>query len=196
MPGIDKMREDQSKEQPTAQASAEGFATAADFRNRFKTSTYTLQDGLTIEFRALLPVDFQTFSGSAIRTRMTEGGLNYNDDKARLKYLETLSVEASNEIIVEAGKQSITQAALNPKFSALPPSQCPADKVSLDELSPSEIIMFDKAIQDFSGVKQDEETFREPSETDAEDTAESVAGGETEHADDSTDSEGVQSESV
>ena len=196
MPGLDKMREAKSGEQSEAPASADGFATAADFRNRFKTSTYTLQDGLTIEFRALLPIDFQTFSGSAIRTRMTEGGLNYNDEKARLKYLDTLSVEASNEIIVEAGKQSIAQAALNPKFSALPPSQCPADKVSLDELSPSEIIMFDKAIQDFSGVKQDEEMFREDSKTDAADTAEPEPTSENEHADGGTDGEGVPPESV
>ena len=120
MAGLDKMREAKSGEQPTAPTQSDGFATAADFKNRFKTSTYTLQDGLTIEFRALLPIDFQTFSGSAIRTRMTEGGLNYNDAKARLKYLDTLSVEASNEIVVEAGKQAIVQAAINPKFSALP----------------------------------------------------------------------------
>ena len=83
MPGLDKMREAKSGEQPTALAQSDGFATAADFKNRFKTSTYTLQDGLTIEFRALLPIDFQTFSGSAIRTRMTEGGLNYNDAESK-----------------------------------------------------------------------------------------------------------------
>ena len=196
MPGLDKMREAKSGEQSTAAAQSDGLATVADFKNRFKTSTYTLQDGLTIEFRALLPIDFQTFSGSAIRTRMTEGGLNYNDAKARLKYLDTLSVEASNEIVVEAGKQAIVQAAINPKFSALPPSQCSADKVSLDELSPSEIIIFDKAIQDFSGVETEEEIFRGTSETDAEDTAESDAAGTDEHVDGGTDSEGVSPEPV
>lgn len=197
MPGLDKMREAQTTEsQPAAEAEADGFATAADFKNRFRKSTYTLQDGLTIEYRALLPMDHQTFSGSAIRMRMTEAGLDYNDGDAREKYLDTLSVEASNEIVVEAAKQSIVQAALNPKFSALPASQCPPDKVSLDELSPSEIILFDTAIQKFSGVKQDEEMFREPSETDAEDTGESVAGSADEHADGGTDSEGVSSESV
>ena len=36
------------------------FATVKDFMGRFKTSTYMLQDGLTIEYRALLPIDFQT----------------------------------------------------------------------------------------------------------------------------------------
>ena len=39
-------------------------------------------------------------------------------------------------------------------------------------------------------------SFREPSETDAEDTGESDAAGEDEHVDGSTDSEGVQPEPV
>ena len=60
MPGLDKMREAKSDEQPTAAAQSDGFATAADFKNRFKTSTYTLSNGLTVEFRALLPIDFQS----------------------------------------------------------------------------------------------------------------------------------------
>ena len=68
--------------------------------------------------------------------------------------------------------------------------------MSLDELSPSEIIIFDKAIQDFSGVETEEETFRGTSETDAEDTAESDADGEDEHVDGGTDSEGVSPEPV
>ena len=95
---------------------------------------------------------------------MTEAGLNYNDLKARVEYLDALSVEASNEIMLEGARQAVVQAALDPKFSALPPEQCPPGKVSLDNLSPSEIILFDKAIQDFSGVEQDEETFRESGE--------------------------------
>ena len=90
MAGLDKMREAKSGEQPTAPAQSDGVATAADFKNRFKTSTYTLQDGLTIKFRALLPIDRQTFNGSALTTKMIEAGLNYNDNKARAKYVDQL----------------------------------------------------------------------------------------------------------
>ena len=54
MAAMDKMREEKAKEeQPTAPAES-GFATAVDFKDRFKTSVYTLQDGLPIKYRAAL----------------------------------------------------------------------------------------------------------------------------------------------
>ena len=196
MPGLDKMREAKSGEQPTAPAQSDGFATAADFKNRFKTSTYTFQDGLTIKFRALLPIDRQIFNGSALTTKMIEAGLDHNDNKARVKYVDQLPSLARIEIVTEAAKDAIIQAVTEPQFTAVPPEKCPPNKVSVLELSPTEILELDNAIRKFSGGDEEEETFREPSETDAEDTGESDAAGEDEHVDGSTDSEGVQSESV
>ena len=196
MPGLDKMREAKSDEQPAAAAQSDGFATAADFKNRFKTSTYTLQDGLTIKFRELLPIDRQTFNASALTTKMIEAGLNYNDNKARAKYVDQLPSLAQIEIVTEAAKDAIIQAVIEPQFTALPPEKCPPNKVSVLELSPTEILELDNAIRKFSGGDEDEETFREPSETDAEDTGESDAAGEDEHVDGSTDSEGVSPEPV
>ena len=63
-------------------------------------------------------------------------------------------------------------------------------------LPPTDVLNLSAAIQKFSGGDEEEEIFRGASETDAEDTAESDADGEDEHADDSTDSEGVSSEPV
>ena len=196
MAGLDKMREAKSGEQPTAPAQSDGFATAADFKNRFKTSTYTLQDGLTIKFRALLPIDRQIFNGSALTTKMIEAGLDHNDNKARVKYVDELPSLARIEIVTEAAKDAIIHAVTEPQFTAVPPEKCPPNKVSVLELSPTEILELDNAIRKFSGGDEDEETFREPSETDAEDTGESDATGEDEHVDGSTDSEGVQPESA
>lgn len=192
MSGLDKMRvsgsEGQSAASVEGRSQSSGFATAEDFNNRFKTFSYTIPStGLTIECRALLPIDFQTFGGSAIRRRMTEAGLDYHDDEARLSYTDGLSVEASNEIVVEAAKQSVIHSAQRPKFTALPVSECSAGMASIDGLSPSEIVLIDKAIQDFSGVEKDEEMFRGDSESDAEDGSGSVAGGTDEHAEDRTD---------
>ena len=196
MPGLDKMREAKSGEQPAAAAQSDGFATAADFKNRFKTSTYTLQDGLTVEFRALMPVDFQTFRGSALNTRMTEAGLNYSSKKARTKFLDQISGAAQLEVVLDAAKQVIIQAVTSVQFTALPPAQCSPDKVSIDVLSPTDILKLSDAIDKFSRGDKEEETFREPSETDAEDTGESDAAGEDEHVDGGADGEGVQSESA
>ena len=197
MSALDKMREDKAKEQPTGPASADGFATAADFRNRFKTSTYTLQDGLTIKFREVLPVDRQTFNGSALTTQMIEAGMeNVHDLEVRQQYADNLSSLARIELVTEAAKDMIIQTVIEPQFTALPPEQCPPNKVPIQELSPTEILRLHAAIQEFSGGGEAEEMFRETGETDAEDTAESVAESTDEHADDSTDSEGVRSESV
>lgn len=197
MPGLDKMREVKSKEQPTAPASDEGFATAADFMSRFKTSTYTLKDGLTIEFRALTPIDFQTFRGSALTTRMVESGVKgTNDPETRQKYSDSLSNLAGIEIVTDAAKETIIQAVTKPQFTALPSDKCAPGKVSIDALSPTEVWELSEAIRKFSGGDKAEETFREASETDAEDTPESDAGGEDEHADGGTDGEGVSSEPV
>ena len=196
MAGLDKMREAKSGEQPTAPAQSDGFATAADFKNRFKTSTYTFQDGLTIKFRALLPIDRQIFNGSALTTKMIEAGLDHNDNKARVKYVDQLPSLARIEIVTEAAKDAIIHAVTEPQFTAVPPEKCPPNKVSVLELSPTEILELDNAIRKFSGGDEEEETFREPSETDAEDTGESDAAGEDEHVDGSTDSEGVQPEPV
>ena len=196
MPGLDKMREAKSGEQPTAPAQSDGFATAADFKNRFKTSTYTLQDGLTIKFRELLPIDRQTFSGSALTTKMIEAGLDYNDQKARTKYVDQLPSLARIEIVTEAAKDAIIHAVIEPQFTALPSEQCPPNKVSVLELSPTEILELDAAIRKFSGGDEEEEIFRSASEADAEDTAGSDADGEDEHVDGSTDSGEVRSEPV
>lgn len=196
MPGLDKMREAKSGEQSAAPAQSDGFATAADFKNRLKTSSLTLQDGLTMKFRALLPVDRQTFRGSALSAKMIEAGLDYNDQKERAKYVNQLPNLARIEIVTEAAKDAIIHAVIEPQFTALPPEKCPPNKVSVLELSPTEILELDDAIRKFSGGDEEEEIFRGASETDAEDEGESVAGGEEEHADDRTDSEGVQSEPV
>ena len=196
MPGLDKMRETKSDEQPTAPAQSDGFATAADFKNRLKTSTYTLQDGLTIKFRALLPIDRQTITGSAVTTKMIEAGLDFNNKKLRPKFVDKLPSLARIEIVTEAAKDTIIQAVIEPQFTAVLPEQCPPNKVSVQDLSPTEILELDAAIRKFSGGDEEEEIFRSASEADAEDTAESDADGEDEHADDSTDGEGVQSEPV
>ena len=197
MSGIDKMREAKAKEeQPTAPEQSDGFATAADFKNRLKTSTYTLQDGLTIKFRALLPIDRQTFRGSALTAQMIEAGLDYNDQKARAKYVDQIPSLARIELVTEAAKDVIIHAVTEPQFTALPPEKCPPNKVSVLEVSPTEILELDAAIRKFSGGDEEEEIFRSASEADAEDEGESVAGTEDEHADDSTDSEGVQPEPV
>ena len=194
MAGLDKMREAKSGEQPTAPAQSDGFATAADFKNRLKTSTYTLQDGLAIKYRALLPIDRQTFRGSALSAKMIEAGLDYNDQKARAKYVNQLPSLARIELVTEAAKDTIIQAVIEPQFTAVPPDQCPPNKVSVLELSPTEILELDNAIRKFSGGDEEEEIFREPSEADAEDEGESVAGSEDEHADGGADSGEVRSE--
>ena len=196
MPGLDKMREAKSGEQSTAAAQSDGFATAADFRNRFKTSTFTFQDGLTIKFRALLPIDRQTFNGSALTAKMIEAGLDYNDQKARTKYVDQLPSLARIEIVTEAAKDAIIHAVTEPQFTALPPEQCPPNKVSVLELSPTEILELDAAIRKFSGGDEEEEIFRGTGEANAEDEGESVADGEDEHVDGGADGEGVQSEPV
>ena len=196
MAGLDKMREAKSGEQPTAPAQSDGFATAADFKNRLKTSTYTLQDGLAIKYRALLPIDRQTFRGSALSAKMIEAGLDYNDQKARAKYVNQLPSLARIELVTEAAKDTIIQAVIEPQFTAVPPDQCPPNKVSVLELSPTEILELDNAIRKFSGGDEEEEIFREPSEADAEDTGESDADSEDEHVDGGTDGEGVSSEPV
>ena len=196
MAGLDKMREANAAEQPTAPAQSDGFATAADFKNRLKTSTYTLQDGLTIKYRALLPIDRQTFRGSALSAKMIEAGLDYNDQEARAKYVDQIPSLARIELVTEAAQDAIIHAVIEPQFTALPPEKCPPNKVSVLELSPTEILELDNAIRKFSGGDEEEEIFREPSEADAEDEGESVAGSEDEHADDRTDSEGVQPEPV
>ena len=197
MPGLDKMREAKAKEeQPTAPAQSDGFATAADFMQGFRTSTYTLSNGLTVEFRALMPIDFQSFRGSALNARMTEAGLDYNETEIRIEFVDEMSVTAQTEIVIEAAKQTIIQAVTSVQFTALPPAQCPPNKVSIDVLPPTDVLNLSDAIYKFSGGDEDEETFREPSETDAEDTGESDAAGEDEHVDGGTDSEGVQPEPV
>ena len=196
MPGLDKMREAKSGEQPTAPAQSEGFATAADFKNRFKTSTYTLQDGLTIKFRELLPIDRQTITGSAVTTKMIEAGLGFNNKELRVTFVDQLPSLARIEIVTEAAKDTIIQAVIEPEFTAVPPDQCPPNKVSVLELSPTEILELDAAIRKFSGGDEEEEIFRSASEADAEDTAGSDADGEDEHVDGSTDSGEVRSEPV
>ena len=197
MPGLDKMREAQTKEeQPTAPAQSDGFATAADFRNRLKTSSLTLQDGLTMKFRALLPIDRQTITGSAVTTKMIEAGLDFNDLELRQTFVDQLPSLARIEIVTEAAKDTIIQAVIEPQFTAVPPEQCPPNKVSVQDLSPTEILEIDAAIRKFSGGDEEEEIFRGTGGADAEDTGGTVADGETEHVDGGTDSEGVQSEPV
>lgn len=190
------MREAKAKaEQPTAPAE-EGFATAADFDGRYKTSSYTFNDGLTVKYRALTPADDQTLRGSALDGKMTEAGLTKFDNKSKQKFLDGLSSAARIEVVIEGAKLVIIQASIKPKFTGLPPDACPPGKVSIETLTPNEILDWAAAIKQFSGGDEAEETFREPSETDAEDAGESVAGGEAEHADGGTDSEGVSSEPV
>ena len=196
MPGLDKMREAKSGEQPTAAAQSDGLATAADFKNRLKTSTYTLEDGLTIKFRALLPIDRQTITGSAVTTKMIEAGLDFNNQELRVTFVDQLPSLARIEIVIEAAKDTIIQAVIEPQFTAVPPDQCPPNKVSLLELSPTEILELDNAIRKFSGGDKEEEIFRGTGEADAEDEGESVADGEDEHVDGGADGEGVQSEPV
>ena len=196
MPGLDKMREAKSSEQPTAAAQSDGFATAADFMNRFKTSTYTFDEGLTVEFRAMTPADDQTLRGSALDGKMTEAGLTAFDNKSKQKFLDGLSSAARIEVVLEGAKVVIIQASTNPKFTGLPPHSCPPGKVSIETLTPNEILDWAAVIKKFSGGDEDEETFREPSETDAEDTGEPDAAGEDEHVDGGIDGEGVPSEPV
>ena len=128
MPGLDKMREAKSGEQPAAPAQSDGLATAADFKNRLKTSTYTLEDGLTIKFRALLPIDRQTITGSAVTTKMIEAGLDFNNQELRVTFVDQLPSLARIEIVIEAAKDTIIQAVIEPQFTAVPPEQCPPQK--------------------------------------------------------------------
>ena len=195
MSAMDKMREAKAQEQPTTPAE-ESFATAADFDGRYKTSSYTFNDGLTVKYRALTPADDQTLRGSALDGKMTEAGLTKFDQQSKQKFLDGLSSAARIEVVLEGAKLVITQASIDPKFTALPPEQCPPGKVSIETLTPSEILDWAAAIKKFSGVGTDEETFRGTSETDAEDTGESVAGGEGEHAPDRAGGEEISSEPV
>ena len=127
---------------------------------------------------------------------MTEAGLIDLDSKSKQQFLNGLSSAAQLELVIEGAKMVIIQASVSPKFTGLPEDACPPGKVSVETLTVNEILDWSAAIKKFSGVEEDEETFRGDSETDAEDTGESVAGTETEHADDSADSEGVRSEPV
>ena len=169
-------------------------------RTVFKKSTYHLQDGLTIEYRALLPIDFQTFRGSALSARMIEDGFTLEktqNTQKREQFAEFLSRLERSQLMVEAAKDAIIHAAVKPQFSGSPRDRCPADKVSIDELSPTEILVFNDAIYKLSGGELAEETFRSTSEADAvERPVNADANSEGEYVDDSIDSEGVSSESV
>ena len=171
------------------------FATVKDFMGRFKTSTYMLQDGLTIEYRALLPIDFQTFRGSSLSAQMIEDGFTLNktqNAKTREQYAESLPRLVRSQLMVEAAKDAIIHAAVNPRFSGLPKDRCPADKASIDDLSPTEILVFNDAIYQLSGGDLAEERFRGTSQADdVEGQITTDAGSESEHVDGSIDREGV-----
>ena len=162
MAGLDKMREAKSGEQPTAPAQSDGFATAADFKNRLKTSTYTLQDGLAIKYRALLPIDRQTIQGICTERENDRSGFGLQRSESYgQQYVNQLPSLARIELVTEAAKDTIIQAVIEPQFTAVPPDQCPPNKVSVLELSPTEILELDNAIRKFSGGDEEEEIFRE-----------------------------------
>ena len=205
MAGMDKMRERAAKEQqataPAETSDNDGIATAAAFQGRFKTSTFTFVreetgEPVTVKFRALTPADDQSLRGSAVDLKMTEAGITDLDMKSKQKFLDGLSSAAQLELVIEGAKAVIIQASVRPKFTGLPEDACPPGKASVESLTPNEILDWAAAIKTFSGVDEDEETFRGDSEADAEDAGAAVAGAEAEHADDSPDSEGVPSEPV
>lgn len=174
---------------------------ASAFKNRFKTNTYRLQDGLVIKYRALLPIDWQSFRGAALSAQMIADGftLNETQDMAkREEHAASLPRIMRAELMVEAAREAVIHACLSPKFTALPPEDCPDDKVSIDDaLSPTEILLLNDEIYRFSGGSLEDEIFQEAGETNGvEGQSEADANGTGEHADDSLDSEGVQAESV
>ena len=182
------------KDMREAKAKAQQVTEQAD-----ELGTYTIMDGDdagdTVKFRALIPADDQALRNSALDLNMTEAGLDVSAE-SKTELLATLSPAGQLEVVLEGARTVIVQASVLPKYTALPAYACPPSKKPVEKLSVDDTLNFAKAIKDFSGVEEDEETFRGDSETDAEDTGESVAGTETEHADDSADSEGVRSEPV
>ena len=172
-----------------------GVSVASDFRNRLKKDVYHLGDGLSIEYRALLPIDFQTFRGSALSARMMEDGFTLNktqDITHRERYAESLPRLVRSQLMIEAARDAIIHSAVNPKFSGLPPDECPANQVSIDELTPTEALVLNDKIYQLSGGDLAEDAFREAGQADGvEGSDEGDAVTTEEHADDSPDGKRV-----
>lgn len=174
-------------------------SSASAFKNRLKTNTYRLQDGLVIKYRALLPIDWQSFRGAALSAQMIEDGFTLNETQdfaKREAHAESLPRLVRSELMIDAAREAVIHASISPKFTALPPEECPDNKVSIDDaLSPTEILLLNDEIYRFSGGSLEDDIFQEAGETDGvEGQVEADAASESQYADDSTNGEGVRAE--
>ena len=161
---------------------------------------YVLNDGkfegCPVQYRALLSIDHQMLRGSPITARMVALGKDSRDNKEYDKFLTGLSSLEINRIYTEAAKLMVIEAVEKPMLTDAPSERCPPNRISIQDISVTDILNLRLAIERLSGVSEKEETFPEADETDTADADESESSGTVESDDSGADSEGVGESTV
>ena len=147
--------------------------------------------GCPVQYRALLSIDHQMLRGSPVTRRMVELGKDSRDIEEQDKFLASLSAEEINRIYTESAKLMVIEAVEKPMLTNAPSERCPPNRISIHDISLTDILNLRLEIERLSGVSEKEETFPEADETDSADTDESESGGTVEPDDSGLDSEGV-----
>lgn len=150
---------------------------------------YVLNDGKFVgcpfQYRALLSIDYFLLKDSPIASRMSALGLDAQDDAVMESYLTNLSGLEINQIYVESSKLIVIEAVEKPVLTDAPPERCPPNRISIHDLSLTDILSLRAEIEKLSGVDEQDATFREVEAADTEPSS----------ADESDDS-GADSQSV
>ena len=151
--------------------------------------------GCPIQYRSLLAIDHLMLKESPITNRMTLLGLDIRNREAANKYLQSLSNIEIHRISIESSKLIVIEAVEKPVLTDAPSERCPPNRISIHDLSLTDIMSIRTGIEDLSGVNEQEETFREADEAGASDRGESEPDGEA-GADDSDPDSGDVGESA
>ena len=156
---------------------------------------YVLNDGVfagyPVQYRALLPIDYFMLKGSPVTAGMVSLGLDPQNDKQHDEYIAGLSSAEISQIYTESSKLIVLQAVEKPLLTDAPPERCPPNRISIQELSLTDILGLRGAIEELSGVKEQEATFREADKKDNADADGSESSGAVESDDSGADSESV-----
>ena len=147
--------------------------------------------GCPVQYRALLSIDHQMLRGSPVTRRMVELGKDSRDIEEQDKFLASLSAEEINRIYTESAKLMVIEAVEKPMLTNAPSERCPPNRISIQDISLTDILNLRLEIERLSGVSEKEETFPEADEADSADTDESESGSTVEPNDSGVDSEGV-----
>ena len=154
---------------------------------------YVLMDGkfagCPVQYRALLPIDYLMLKDSPVTTRMTLMGLDSRNKAQADTYLQNLSSLEVNRIYTESSKMIVVEAVEKPVLTDAPPEQCPPNRISIHDLSLTDIMSIRRGIEELSGVADKEATFREADAEDNADGGESESSGEAEPDDTASDGE-------